>query len=147
ALRVPAAAPTAAGGFTLTVAGTSGSLSHKASVPLAVTGPAKPDFSISATPPWQTVTAGGSTSYTVSMGALNGFSGTVSLSAGGLPSGATASLNPTSITRSGSATLNVSTTNAIATGSFTFTVTGTSGSLTHKASLTLNVGGTGGSGT
>jgi len=36
-----------------------------------------PDFSISGTPASQSVTPGGGTSYTVSVGALNGFSGPV----------------------------------------------------------------------
>src|SRR6516162_3973103 len=59
------------------------------------------DFSLSVASSSQTVTAGNSASYSVSAPALNGFSGTVSLSVSGLPSGATASFSPTSITGSG----------------------------------------------
>jgi hypothetical protein len=48
------------------------------------------------------VLAGASTSYAVTAGAVNGFSGTVNLAASGLPAGATATFNPASVTGSGS---------------------------------------------
>ena len=47
--------------------------------------PPTPDFSLSATPASRTVTQGNSANYTVTVGAVNGFSGPVSLSASGLP--------------------------------------------------------------
>src|SRR5436305_813999 len=100
-----------------------------------------PDFSVSASPSSQAVTTGGSTSFTVSVTALNGFTATVALSVSGVPNGATASFNSSSINPSGSSTLNVSTVSSVAAGSFTLTVTGTSGNLTHAASVTLNTGG------
>ena len=46
------------------------------------------DFTIAATPPSQTVTAGNGTSYTANVGVINGFNDTVSLSVSGLPTGA-----------------------------------------------------------
>src|SRR5579859_3347458 len=99
-----------------------------------------PDFSIAASPSSQTVTAGGSTSYTASLSPINGFTGTVSLSVSGLPNGVTGTFNPTSVSGSGSSTLSVSTSTAASTGTFTLTITGTSGTLTHSttASLTIN---------
>ena len=53
-----------------------------------------PDFSLSATPSSQTVSPGGGTSYTATVTAGAGFTGTVNFSVSGLPSGATASFNP-----------------------------------------------------
>jgi hypothetical protein len=100
------------------------------------------DFTISATPSSQTVAAGSSTSYTVAVAPQNGFTGTVALSASGLPSGATASFNPTSINGSGSSTLTVTTSSSTPAGSYTLTSTGTSGSLSHSATVTLTVSGT-----
>jgi len=98
-----------------------------------------PDFTISATPATQTVVSGHSASYTVTITPQNGFNGTVSLSAGGLPASTTASFNPTSISGSGSSTLTVTTTGSTPNGSSTITITGASGSLSHTATVSLIV--------
>lgn len=140
-LNISTSSSTAAGSFTITLAGTSGSLSHTASVSLTVNATPKPDFSVSVTPASQSVTAGSGASYTVSAPPVNGFGGTVSLSLQGLPSGATASFNPSSLNGSGVSTLNVSTASSTPAGSFTLTLTGTSGGLSHNASAALSVGG------
>ncbi|MFD0823169.1 hypothetical protein ACFQ0D_33745 [Micromonospora zhanjiangensis] len=68
----------------------------------------------------------------------------MTLSAGGLPAGATATFNPTSVTAGGSATLTITTAASTPTGTYTVTVTGTGASATHTASYTLTVTGTGG---
>jgi outer membrane lipoprotein SlyB len=97
-------------------------------------------FTLSASPSSQSVTAGSSTSYTITAAPVNGFTGTVSLTVGGLPTGASGTFSPSSIGGgSGSSTLNVSTTSSTAAGSYTLTVTGTSGSLTETTSVTLTV--------
>lgn len=57
----------------------------------------------------------------------------------GLPTGATASFNPASVASSGSSTLTVVTTAATATGTYPLTITGTSGTLSHSATVTLVV--------
>src|SRR5215471_7145733 len=106
---------------------------------LTLSNSTTPDFTISATPASQTLTAGNSTSYTVTTAAQNGFTGTVTLSASGLPSGASASFSPASISGAGTSTLNITTTSSAATGTFTLTITGASGSLSHSANVTLVV--------
>ena len=98
-----------------------------------------PDFTLSDSPSSQSVQAGGSASYTTTLTALNGFSDPVTLSATGLPNGATASFSPASVNGSGTSQLTIKTTALIASGSYPFTVTATSGSLTHTANLTLVV--------
>ena len=60
-----------------------------------------PDFSLSATPSTQSVAAGGSTTYTATVTSSGGFSGTVAFGASGLPAGAAASFNPTTVSRIG----------------------------------------------
>jgi len=103
----------------------------------------QPDFAVSATPSSQNVPQGNSTSYTVNVASSGGFAGTVGLSVSGLPQGATATFNPTSITTSGSSMLSVSTLNSTPVGSYPLTITATSGSLTHTATVTLVVNGGG----
>lgn len=125
---------TPANSYTLTVQGTSGSTSQSTTVTLVVS-----DFSISATPASQTVSPGNSTNYTVNIGNINAFTGSVSLSASGLPSGATANFNPTSTTAPGSSTLTVTTSSSTPNGTDTLTVTGTSGNLSHSTPITLIV--------
>src|SRR5437879_3957859 len=103
----------------------------------ACAAPANPDFALSAAPASRTVTQGGSTTYTVNISRLGGFTGSVTLSVSGLPAGASASFNPNPAT--GSATMTVTTTATTSTGSFSATITGTSGTLSHTTSVSLVV--------
>ncbi len=57
----------------------------------------------------------------------------------GQPTGATTGFSPNSVTGAGAATLTVSTTRSTPTGSSTLTITGDSGSLSHMASVGLNI--------
>jgi polygalacturonase len=99
-----------------------------------------PDFSLSVSPPAsQTVTAGGSTTYSVNVGAINGFSGSVTLALSGLPSGATGTFAPNPVSGAGSSTLTVSTNASTPANSYSLPIAGTSGSLSHSANVTLNV--------
>lgn len=138
-LTVTTASTTPTGSFPLTITGASGTLSHTASVTLVVNAPVVGDFSIAATPASATVTAGGNTSYTATVTGSGGFNGSVSFSVSGLPSGASASFNPASVTGSGSSTMSVTTSTATPSGTFTLTITGTSGSLVHSTTVTLVV--------
>src|SRR5262249_59191568 len=86
------------------------------------------------------IAQGGSASYTATVSPLNGFAGAVSLSISGLPSGATGTFNPTSISGgSGSSTLGVSTSSATPIGSYTLTITGARGSPSRSTTVTLVV--------
>src|SRR2546428_954009 len=105
----------------------------------ACSAPATPDFSVSATPASQTVVQGASTTYTATVTPSGGFSGAVIFSASGLPIGAIPSFNPASVTTSGSSTMTVTTTATTPAGNYQITITGTSGTLTHSATVTLVV--------
>jgi FG-GAP-like repeat len=101
------------------------------------------DFSGGVNPTYQTVVTGAAATYAVSTTAIDGFSGTITFNASGLPAGATANFAPGTVTGSGSTTLTISTTAGTPTGSYTVSLTGTSGSLTHSGTITLNVGASG----
>src|SRR6266852_487181 len=100
---------------------------------------ALPDFSLSASPASQAVVAGSGTSYTVSITAIGGFTGSVSLGASGLPSGAAASFSPNPVNTSGTSTMSLTTSTATPPGTYTVTISGQSGSLTHTAAVSLVV--------
>ncbi|MFZ0772478.1 MAG: hypothetical protein WAN08_13755, partial [Candidatus Sulfotelmatobacter sp.] len=69
------------------------------------------------------------------------FTGTVSLTVTGLPTGATGTFTPASITGgSGTSTLKVTTLTSTPTNDYTLTIKGTNGSLTNTAAVTLYVG-------
>jgi hypothetical protein len=135
-LTVQTTSTTPGGTYILTITGTSGSLIHATSVTLII-----PDFSISATPSSQNIAAGGSASYTATLAAVNGFSGTVGLTVSGCPSNATCTFNPTSVTvpPNKTSTLTVKTTSTTPGGTYTLMITGTSGSTVHSVPVTLVV--------
>ena len=97
-----------------------------------------PDYSLSVSPGSQSALQGGTTgNYTVTVNPTNGFSNGVTLSVIGLPVGATLNApapNPTSTT----ATFSISAGTA-ATGTYSLTIMGTSGALTHTAGATFVV--------
>lgn len=97
------------------------------------------DFSLSATPPSNSAAQGTTAGYTVTVGALGGFTGSVGLSITGLPSGANATFSPPTINTSGSSDLTVSTNAATPAGTYTLTVRGTSGPLTRTVNVSLVV--------
>ena len=108
----------------------------------AVGGSAAADFSLGASLSSPAVTQGSSSSETITVTPQNGFSGSVALSASGLPSGVSASFSPASTTGTSSLTFNASSTATL--GTSTVTITGASGSLTHSTTVNLTVSAGGG---
>jgi glycosyl hydrolase family 39 (putative alpha-L-iduronidase) len=135
-MMISCAGWTAPGNYTVNINATSGSIQHTMSVGLSVTG-----FSISVSPGSQSVSRGSSTTYTATITDLNGYSSTKTLSVTGLPSGATATFNPSSLPGSGTSTLTVQTAGETPIGTFTLSITATSGTLQHSAQVSLVVSG------
>jgi hypothetical protein len=102
------------------------------------------DFSIAVSPASGTVTAGGSTTATVSTAVTSGSAQTVGLSASGLPTGASASFNPASVTAGGSSTMTITTSTSTPANTYPITITGTGTSATHTTGYSLTVNGVGG---
>src|SRR5205807_5618087 len=97
-----------------------------------------PDFSLSATPASRSV--GGSvtsTTYSVTITPNNGFNTPVTLSASGPLIGALGTFSPNPATTS--STLTVSIMSTTPAGTYTLTLSGTSGSLSHSTTVTLIV--------
>src|SRR2546425_11497648 len=120
--------------------------------------PPTPDFSISSNPTSVTVQQGSSVISTISLTSLNGFSGPLTLSTNAQSSGLAWSLKPTAVTLTSGATVtSVLTVNASTTGPtgayqpggyeavasqvgpYQAVVTATNGTLTHTATVTVNV--------
>jgi len=126
-----------AGNNSVVVTGTSGSLSHTATVTFQVV-----DFTIAANPTFISTTVNVAGSSTITVTALNGFAGTINLSfvSGSSTAVVTLSVNSvalTSSTTSASVTLTVTDS---ASETFNVTVTGVSGSLSHSVTVPVSVG-------
>jgi subtilisin-like proprotein convertase family protein len=99
------------------------------------------DFSIAVSPNAGSVDPGSSLTTTVNTTLTNGAAQTINLSASGLPAGATASFNPSSVTSGGSSTLTIATSTSTPAGSYPVTITGTGTAATHTTTFTLTVNG------
>lgn len=122
-LTLNVGAAVATGSYSLTVTGTSGTLSHSTPVTLVVT-PAG-SFSLSATPASLPVPHAKSREYTVTITRTAGFSGAVSLSVSGLPPGVSGTFNRSTMTGT-SSTLTINAAGNAQRGTSTLTITGTS---------------------
>jgi Zn-dependent metalloprotease len=101
--------------------------------------PTPDDFSITTSPNAISVDRGASVTSDLSTTVTNGTAETIALTAGTTPAGVTVSFEPAEITAGESATVTVSTTEAVGTGTYPIRLTGTSPSVAHSAVLTLSV--------
>ncbi len=103
----------------------------------ALAGPSGPSFTLSANPTTVTVSQGSNGTSTITVIPAGGFTGSVTLSASGLPSGVTAGFSPNPTSTTSTLTLTAS---ATATpGTATVTIKGTSASLTSSTTVSLTV--------
>jgi subtilisin family serine protease len=125
-----------AGAYQLMITGTSGAITHTATVSLTVQAR---DFTLSASPSSITVSRGQTASYSVAVGAVNGFTGNVTLSVSGVPSGSILSWSANPVAVPGTSMLRIRTTASTLRGTFSVRVTGKSGTLVHQTTVTLIV--------
>jgi hypothetical protein len=108
--------PTAAGSYTASISVADNAAGSPQTATLTGTGTTPPatDFTLTATPPAQTVAPGAVANFTISTSGIGGaFDNAIQLTATGLPSGYTASFAPSSITpgsNGASSTLSIQTT-------------------------------------
>lgn len=95
------------------------------------------NFSLSLSPSSLTIASGASASLSISVTGSNGFNSPVAIQIAGLPSGVTISPAASSVTPGISQQLVVTASGSVTTSTATVTFTGSSGSLTHTAQLSL----------
>ncbi len=139
-LTVSTTPSTPTGSYTVTVNGASSSTTNMTTVTVTVTAP---NFSISSSPASLTVIQGSTPNITtIRLTSLNGFSGTISLTATVPQTGLTVSFNPTSVTvssgGSGTSTMTVST-SSTPPGVYTAKINGTSGSTVNTTTINITV--------
>src|SRR5439155_2556651 len=124
------------GNFTVTVTGTSGSLSHTTRISVSVTQPSSPDFTISASPASVIANSGVTVTSSITVAPLNGFTGTVALARTTNSTNLACTLSSSSIPGgSGTSTLSCQGSTA---GNYLAIVTGTSGTISHSANVTFH---------
>ena len=131
------------GTFSVVITGKDGGISHSVILTVTVT---QQDFALSTSKSAVGPISVSATdrSVTVTITAVNGFSGSVSLTATISPSsGLTASLNPSSVVGAGTSTLTLNPSSA---GTYSVNITGASGVITHFLVVTVTVSNPGPSG-
>lgn len=109
-----------------------------------------PDFVIAANPGSRMIPSGASASYNVILAARNGYNSPVALSISGLPAGAIAQFNPSSVTptpNGATSILSITTAATTPAGTWALTITGKDANvpgMIHGVVVTLVVGGKGG---
>src|SRR2546430_2344265 len=132
--------------YNVAVTGTSGSLSRSAPVTFTVVPPGPPDFTISANPSNQTVVAGSTGKSQIILNSINSFNGTIKLTTSPAPLCVSCpdwGISPSSveIPPGGTATsiLTFYTTTGTPPTRWVVTVTGTSGSISHRVDVAFTV--------
>lgn len=122
------------GTYDVTITAASGSLHNSTHMQVTVNNSVSPDFGITVNPAPIIVQAGGSTTSQVTVTSLNGFQGDVTLSA--FTTGPSASLSPTSASATpsqpGTSVLTVTASLTTPPGSYSLTITGGSGLISHQ---------------
>jgi hypothetical protein len=110
-----------------------------ASLGIATPALAAPDFQVLIEPDSQLLPPGGSVSFQIQVGSIEGFNQPVSLEVGPLPPGVASVLSQDEVTPPGTSTLTLIAAEDAETGSFQLSVTATSGAITHVASGSVTV--------
>ncbi|HEX2641897.1 MAG TPA: hypothetical protein VHU81_02815, partial [Thermoanaerobaculia bacterium] len=141
-MTLSASSTATAGTDAFSVRGTSGTLVNSDAMSLTVTTP-PPTFALSCTPTSLSVLQGGTDTSTCTVTSQNGFASAVSLACSALPSGASCSFSPASVTpaANGTATttLTVSASSTATVGASTIKVDATSSTLAKTVGLSLTI--------
>jgi hypothetical protein len=143
-LTLVSSSSTIAGTYNIVITGTGGGQTKQATVSLTVNAPER-DFAITVTPNTLTLPQASSGSASVSVQSVGAFSDPVNLATSNLPGGITASFaqNPVTVSPGGTAltTMSLTVSRSVGPGTYSFTVTGTSGTLVKQSAVTVVVTG------
>ncbi len=132
--------------YTVRAVDGTGKVSSASAAVNATTTAVSKDYSVAASPGTLSVARGASTSTAIAINRTN-FTGGVTMSASGLPSGVTVAFSPSGSTTGNSVTATFSASSTAALGAATVTLTATSGSLSRTTTVALTVTGGGNGGT
>ena len=140
-LTITVGATTPPGTYPITVTGTGGGIQQTTTVTLTVTIGGQPNFTISAAPASLTIAQGNQAGSTITTAVGGGFSSSITLSASGMPSGATVNFNPNPIPAPGAGTSTMMVTVGLSTptGTYPITVTGSGGGIKQTTTVNLTV--------
>lgn len=130
---------TTPGPYQFTVTGTGASGSDTANISLTVVASATPNFALIPTPSTYTVFIRSASVFTVAIQRTNGFTGAVTLSAASTPAAPFSILYSTPLAGATSGTIDIYASDVVTPGTYTLTLTGTSGALVRTALITLVV--------
>jgi N-acetylneuraminic acid mutarotase len=136
-MTIDAPAGGGAGDYTINLIGTSGNTVETTPEGLDVI---EPTYQLAASPGTLTVVEGSNVTSTITTTVEGGFNSAVALTASGQPAGVTVSFSPSTITGAGTSKMTVSADSSAPVGCcYTFTVSGTSGSVTETTPVGLAV--------
>jgi cellulose 1,4-beta-cellobiosidase len=130
------------GTYPLTVTGTSGTTTETAALSLTVVS--APTFTIVASSTTVSLPIGTNPTDSFTITFLGGLTGSVSVSASGLPSGMQANFSPSSVNAPGGTVVaNFSAQSSTPAGSYPIKIVGTNGTITQSAAITITIPATG----
>ncbi len=138
-LTIATAQSTPAGTYPVTVTATGADATRTATYQLTVRDVTTPRFTMSLEPKFGSVKPGGSVTSTVQTQNTTSQTQSVELSASGLPTGATATFNPTTLTSGQSSQFTITTTASTPAGTYPVSVTGTGQHNVDSKTFTLTV--------
>ncbi len=136
-LNIDTSSSTSTGTYNFSVTASGGGQSETTGALLIVSEEA--DFSISITPPARIINQGDSSTFTVTLNKIGDFNEQITLTASGLPTGATPSFGPTSGKPAFTSTLNIDTSESTPAGNYTVTVDASGGGKTHSTTAILSI--------
>jgi endoglucanase len=124
--------------YTVRALDASGKQSAASAAVNATTAQVTQDYTVAASPGSLSLARGGTASTTIAISRTN-FTGAVSFTASGLPSGVTVAFNPSTATTGNSVTATFTASGTATLGGATVTLNGTSGSVTRSTPVSLTV--------